>query len=226
MADKRGASLLGGLVLLGLGFYFLLDNLDFDLPGLGQLWPIFPMLGGLVAIWGFLRNREGDVGLLVPGCGGFLVGLFFFAITLGPLEWNDLNAWWPLFPIIGGVTFLSMFVLAKEREPGFVVPGLGGLLVGLFFLLLTVGPLRWEDMDKLWPAFPILGGLTFFGLWLAQPKDKGPLAVSGCAVGVGVVAFLFTFGTVVAEWIAAGWPILLVVIGIGLVVRSFVRRPL
>ncbi len=224
MASKRGGNLLAGLVLLGLGLYFLLDNLGFRLPGLGQLWPIFPMLGGLAFIWSFLMNREGDAGVLIPGCGGFLVGLFFFAITLGPLEWDDLSQWWPVFPMLGGVAFLTMFTLAKEREPGVLVPGLGGVLVGVFFLLITVGPLRWEDMGKLWPAFPLIGGLTFFGAWLPQRKDHGMLVVSGCAVLAGVVGFIFTLGTFAAAWIVEGWPILLVLVGIVIVVRSLMGR--
>ncbi len=224
MARKRGGNLLGGLTLLGLGLYFLLDNFGLRLPGLGDLWPIFPMLGGLALIWGYLMNREGDAGVLVPGCGGFLVGVFFFAITLGPLEWDDLSEWWPVFPMLGGVAFLTMFALAKERDPGVLVPGLGGLLVGVFFLLITVGPLRWDDMGKLWPAFPLIGGLTFFGLWLAQRKDHGLLAVSGCAVLVGVVGFLFTLGTLTGEWIVEGWPIALILIGIVIVLRSFMGR--
>lgn len=224
MARKRGGSLVGGVILLVLGLYFLLDNLGIDMPGLGELWPIFPTLAGLALIWGYLLNRDGDAGALVPGCAGFLYGVFFFAITLGPLEWDDLSEWWPVFPMVGGVAFLTMFALARKRDPGILVPGLGGLLVGLFFLLITVGPLRWNDMGRLWPAFPLIGGLTFFGVWLAQRKDHGLLAVSGCAVLVGVVGFLFTMRTLAAEWIADGWPILLILIGLVFVARSFVGR--
>lgn len=225
MARKRGGSLVGGVILVALGLYFLLDRFGIDMPGLGELWPIFPTLAGLGLVWGYLLNREGDAGALVPGCAGFLVGVFFFGITLGPLEWDDLSLWWPVFPMIGGVAFLTLFAFSRERDPGVLVPGLGGLLVGLFFLLFTVGPLSWGEMGRLWPAFPLIGGLTFFGVWLARRRDHGLLAVSGCAVLVGVVGFLFTFGTHAADWVAEWWPIVLLLTGLAIVVRSFVGRP-
>ena len=224
MAERRGGNLVGGLILVGIGLYFLFNNLDFDVPSLGDLWPIFPTCGGLAFLWAHFSGREKDAGMLIPGCGGFLVGVFFLAVTLGPLRWSDLSEWWPVFPMIGGVSFLTMFIFSRPRDAGVLVPGLGGLLVGAFFFLITLGPFRWADMGQLWPAFPLIGGITFFGAWLADRKYPGMLAVAGLSLTVGVVGFFFTFAMFDAQWIVEGWPVVLILLGIVIVVRSFVSR--
>ncbi len=223
MTRKRGGSILG-LILIGIGLWFLAENLGLDLPGISALWPIFPTLGGLALVYTYLTKREKDAGVLVPGIGGFLVGIFFFAITLGPLSWGDLEVLWPIFPMIGGVAFIAMFVLSKPRDAGVLVPGIGGLLMGIFFLLITLGPLRWSEMGSLWPAFPLIGGLTFFGAWLASRKDTGLLVPAGLGVAVGILSFVFTLGIPGARLLAEGWPGLLILIGLAVVVNSFVGK--
>jgi len=223
MTRKHGGIILG-LILIGIGLWFLAYNLGLDLPGISALWPIFPTLGGLALLYAYLTGREQDAGVLVPGIGGFLVGIFFFAITLGPLSWGDLEEWWPIFPLIGGVAFLTMFVLSKPRDAGVLVPGIGGLLVGIFFLLITLGPLRWSEMGSLWPAFPLIGGLTFFGAWLASRQDVGLLVPAGLGVAVGIVGFVFTLGLLGARVLTEGWPVLLILIGLAVVVKSFAGK--
>ncbi len=223
MTRKRGGCILG-LILIGIGLWFLAENHGLELPGLSALWPIFPTLGGFALVYAYLTGREKDAGVLLPGISGFLVGIFFFAITLGPLTWRDLDAWWPIFPMIGGVAFIAMFVLSKPGDAGVLVPGIGGLLVGIFFLLITLGPLRWSAMGSLWPAFPLIGGLTFFGVWLARRKDVGLLVASGLGVAVGILGFVFTLGLLGARLLTQGWPVLLILIGLAVVVKSFAGK--
>ncbi len=226
MAPKRGSKLLGGLALIGMGLWLLADNLGFDLPGMGALWPIFPTLGGLALIYNYFTDREKDAGVLVPGVGGFLVGLFFLVITLGPLSWGDLDQWWPIFPLIFAVAFIATFVFSKQHDAGLLVPGIGGLLVGIFFLLITLGPLRWREMDVLWPAFPLIAGVTFFSVWLANRKDRGLLIPAGLGVAVGLVGFVFTLRILQVRLVERGWPVLLIVIGLALVLKSLIQgRP-
>lgn len=223
MTRPGGGRIFGGLILILIGLWFLLDNLGVRTPHLGDLWPLVPLLGGLAFIVSYLTGRERDAGVLVPGCGGFMVGLFFLAFTLGPLDWDDMGAWWPVFPIIGGLTFITLFVMSKERDAGILVPGCGGLLVGLFFFLFTLGRFEWDDMGRLWPAFPLIGGLVFLGVWLFKRSDVGLLVPAGLGLAVGLVGFLFTLGGLGLRWLALGWPILLIVIGLALVARSLVR---
>jgi hypothetical protein len=222
MAHKLCGSLFFGLVLIGIGLWFLADNLIFDLPGIGAMWPILPILGGLALIYSFLRDRDRDAGVLVPGIGGFLVGIFFFAITLGPLAWRDLAEWWPIFPVIGGIAFIAVFVFSKQHDPDLLFPGAGSLLVGIFFLFITLGPLRWRDLDTLWPAFPLIGGLTFLAVWLFDRKNAGLLVPAALGMAVGLLGFVFTFRVLEARIIADGWPVLLILLGLALVAKGFV----
>ena len=129
--------MLGGIVLILVGLWFLLDRLGLDLPGIGQLWPVFPMLGGLALIAGYVLGRETDPGVLVPGVGGLLVGVFFLLITIGPLRWPDLEYLWPVFPLIGGVTFGVVWLASGRRNSGVLVPAGMGIAVGVVGLLFT-----------------------------------------------------------------------------------------
>jgi hypothetical protein len=157
--SDRGGHIIGGLTVLGLGVWFLLNNLGFDLPRLGSLWPIFPTLGGLWFISSFLRGQEKDAGVLIPGVGGLFVGLFFFAITLGPLEWSELRDLWPVFPLIGGIAFTATWLGSRPRDNGLLIPAAGGLGVGVVFLLLNLGAVSRDLVRQSWPVALILVGL-------------------------------------------------------------------
>ena len=220
MTERRGGSVLGGLVLIGIGIWFLLDNVGFDLPSVIELWPLVPILGGLALIFTYFMGPEKDEGVLIPGCGGLMVGAFFLAITLGPLDWGDLHDWWPIFPVIGGIAFISMFALGKERNAGLLVPGCGGLMVGLFFFLFTLGTFNWNDMGRMWPGFPLIGGLTFLAVWAVNRRDVGLLVPAGLGLAVGLVGFAFTLGGLGIRWLAHSWPILLIVVGLIMVGQS------
>lgn len=209
---------------MAVGLWFLLGNLGVDLPGFGQLWPVFLILGGVGFMVSFFRHRE--AGVLIPGCGSLGLGLFFLAITVGPLRWSDLGDWWPIFPMIGGLAFITTFAFGREREPGLLVPGLGGFLVGCFFFLYTLGVLDWDDMGLHWPAFPLIGGLTFLGLWLADMRKVGILIPAGLGIAVGVFGFIDTLWGISFLWLFDAWPIALILLGLIIIVRGlWGRRP-
>ncbi len=180
----RVGRVVGGLVVIGLGVWFLLDNLGFHLPRLRDLWPVFPTLGGLWFILSFARGQEKDAGVLVPGVGGLLVGIFFFAITLGPLEWHDLRELWPVFPLIGGIAFLATWAASRPRDPGLLVPAAGGLGVGIVGLLLTLGAVSRDLVRQSWPVALILVGLWILLREVSPPRrSPAPRSSSGTPGG-------------------------------------------
>jgi hypothetical protein len=146
-----------GLVLIALGVWFLADSLGLRLPGLGDLWPLFPLVSGLVFLAQFFLGGRRDEGLVFTGITAALTGAFFLSITLGPLDWGDLGRLWPVFALIGGLAFLVQW-LVKPADRGLLVPAALGLLVGLIALLFTFNLLG-EDVARLWPLLLILLGL-------------------------------------------------------------------
>jgi hypothetical protein len=178
---KRG-SIFPALVLILLGIWFLAGNLGVRLPGMDALWPIFPLGGGLLALSGYLVNRR-DPGLIFVGLAATLIGAFFFLFTL--------------------------------RVP---LP-VGGMQEGV----------RWGDMGKLWPAFVVIGGVSFMALYLAEGKhDWGVFSFGALAVIAGCVAFLFTLGWLagdIGRLLVKLWPLLLVIAGLAALLQAVLGRP-
>lgn len=57
--DRRGSPV-GGVIILGIGLYFLAVQMDY-LPPVGRSWPIFLVIVGVALIVGsfFRKNRNG-----------------------------------------------------------------------------------------------------------------------------------------------------------------------
>ena len=51
--------LVGGLIVTGIGVLFLMEKLDL-IPGIGDMWPIVPIIVGISLIVGSFRRRGGD----------------------------------------------------------------------------------------------------------------------------------------------------------------------
>jgi len=100
-----------------------------------------------------------------------------------------------------------------------VVPGLILILVGLWALLNSLG-FAWMRMDRLWPLVLIVVGLL--SIYGGLTRDPGIVALI-----VGGVGFLFTTGQIDADIglsIASWWPLILIVIGLGLIAQFLIQR--
>jgi peptidoglycan/LPS O-acetylase OafA/YrhL len=171
--NRRGA-ILPGIILIALGLWFLADALGLPLPGLGDLWPIFPLGFGLAMLAQYFIEGRRSEGLVFTGVSGTLIGAFFFTITLGPLSWGDLGIYWPVFPLIGGLAFLAQW-LARPSERGLLVPALLGLGVGglaLLFTLNLLGSAADQIVANLWPAALILLGLGLLANYALSGRKK------------------------------------------------------
>ncbi|MGD2207580.1 MAG: hypothetical protein PVH17_12470 [Anaerolineae bacterium] len=81
--------------------------------------------------------------------------------------------------------------------------GLGLIGLGIAFLVANV--VGWE---KIWPIFPVLGGLAFFGGYVSTGLRDGGLAFVGTAATlVGLFFFGFTFGLWEWEQMEQLWPV-------------------
>jgi hypothetical protein len=158
---RRGTVFLA-LVLILLGVYLLLSQLGIGVPGWDAIWPVLPLAGGLALLGGTIFGERRDPGHVFLGTAATLVGLVFFFITLGPLEYGDLSTWWPVFVLIGSVAFLALWVATRFRDWGAFFMALVALVVGgagLAITLQLLGPQTRELLPQLWPVLLILLGL-------------------------------------------------------------------
>jgi len=163
---------------------------------------------------------------IIPALFLILLGAWLLAQNLGvPLPgWDSA---WPGLLVFFGLAFLLQFFLGDRRDSGLIFVGVAATLVGAFFFAFTLGYYHWTDMSRYWPVFVLIGSAAFFGQWLAQPRDRGLLVPAFLALVVGGVALPITLQAVnpaLAELIIRFWPVVLVLLGLGLLVSVFQRR--
>lgn len=109
--------------------------------------------------------------------------------------------------------------MARDRS-GVLWVGLG--LIGLGVALLLASIIGW---DAVWPAFPLLGGLAFWGGFIDSGfEDEGLAFVGSLAFLTGVFLFGFTLG--LWEWgdMERLWPVFLLIAGLACFVIYLAQR--
>ncbi|MBN1582866.1 MAG: hypothetical protein JXA89_19300 [Anaerolineae bacterium] len=157
-------SVIWGVILIGVGGWFLLDAIGISLPGIDTFWPVFPVLVGCAFVFGWLTSsdKRSAHGIMIPATINILVGLFFFGFTFGFFEWGDMAYLWPVFPLIVGISFLVAWVFSFFREWGLLIPaGVTGAVgvIGLAFTLDKLDNVYLNLLIKGWPVLLILMGL-------------------------------------------------------------------
>ncbi len=149
-----------GVVWVGLAFITLgIVLLIAQWIGWEEIWPIFPILGGVAFLVGYAISGFKDSGLVFVGTGATLVGLFLFGFTFGYFEWGEMKTLWPIFPLIGGVAFLALFLAERGRDAGTLGVGCAAMIVGVVGLAVTLGFLG-PDVYKWWPLLLVLLGIV------------------------------------------------------------------
>jgi hypothetical protein len=154
MSRDRSGTIVGGLILIGLGIVWALALLV----GWDKVWPVFLLLGGLGFLVGYVASGFKEEGFVFVGTLAALVGLFFFGFTLGFWQWEDMSMLWPVFPLIGGVAFFAMFFAGRERDAGVLGVGCAAMLAGAVGLAVTYGVLG-SAILKLWPLLLVMAGI-------------------------------------------------------------------
>jgi len=171
-------------------------------------------------------------GALVPAVILIALGILFLLINLNVLQGVGIGQLWPIFPIVLGIGMWTQYFAGRMRDPGLVTGGTIFLLVGLFFFLFTLevnvpglGRMHWGRMADLWPAFPTIVGVALLLQWLAGGlRDTALLIPVAILLAVGLGGFAFTLANFPTFRIIADyWPVALILIGVAVLVRSFIR---
>jgi hypothetical protein len=151
------------------------------------------------------------------------LGLIFLAANLLNI---DLGRLWPLIFFVIGVGFYLPPMLLPDARAGLAalfIPGtiMNGL--GLIFLYNTLTG-DWSSWAYLWTLIPGWVGVglilaAWIGRWEGGTVRAGLVLVLGSALAFGLMAALFgnqIMGTI--------WPVLLILMGAWLLLRSFRPR--
>lgn len=156
-----------------------------------------------------------------------LAGLWVLIGSLG-YEWVSMEKLWPVIVIIVGLFSLGNGLAQDPRDSGGAWFGCAAALCGGLFAYITLGPAEWGDLSWLWPAFPVIAGLSWIVAWVVDLRQVSNLVAGLIALAVGGASFLFTYGQLDAELgkrLISFWPLILIALGLGLVVQFLVHRP-
>ena len=154
-----------------------------------------------------------------------LLGLFFLAFQMMPerMAWLRIEMSWPLI-VVGVGLFLLVFGLLVGAPgmavPASVVAGIGALL----YWQNATG--NWDSWAYAWALIPgFVGvGVILNGL-LGGEKMRDSLEGGFWLILISMVMFAI-FGSFLGGLTLFGsyWPVLLIVLGLVVLVRSFLRR--
>jgi hypothetical protein len=155
---------------------------------------------------------------------GILLIITGGVLLLQSLNYLSFGSLWPLpFFIIGLV--LLYLVYFKGISDQYILVGMVLALGGLFFFLLyTVIPEK--SLVRIWPAFMDITGLSLIP-YAMRKKAKTRIGIIISAIAIILLSILFfpfsleITGMKFSEFVLEWWPIIFIVIGLGLVFYNF-----
>jgi hypothetical protein len=147
-----------------------------------------------------------------------ILGLVFLAFTqnLFGLQWSDVGDFWPVFPIIGGLIVLlpALAATSSHARGAIVFAGTIPVLVGLFFLSITLGVFSWADHSFLWPVYPLIVGVSFLAGYAVSGFKHNYYLIPGLIVSAVALVFFAMTATGSYDLLGKLWPIFLIVAGL------------
>lgn len=174
-SQYRGSRLLNGILAVGIFITIAGIFLLITFPAGMTLQPavlralITLVAGGLIIYYTFAVSRKSW--MLCTGLFLFLTGILLLLIDAHIISYSIGNLW-PVVVMFGGVCILLSGVYRAHRfRPGFTVPALAIILLGILFLLFSLdiitAPLS-QVVALWWPVILIIAGLglvIMFFMW-------------------------------------------------------------
>jgi|GEM_PF-2987954 len=157
MIQKKSKEFLG-IVLILTGLLFLLANYHILWIKWKAIWPVFLLLLGGFLLRVFIAQKK--PAMLFAGLVSLFLGFFFLLFTMHIVPWGDLDALWPTFPLIGGVSLLAISGL-KQEAPGALVIGAVVVVFSVACYIYAGGMIGSRvagHFVKLWPLFLVGSG--------------------------------------------------------------------
>jgi hypothetical protein len=150
------------------------------------------------------------------------------------LLWNfkylpEPGEFWPVPVIFVGLVFLYM-AWPRGNSDRWIIPGMVLTLGGITFLLMNT-VLRGQSLDRIWPVFMLVTGISLVPYGLRKRGSaRTAVVVPGvfiCGLSLLFIPFSLrraggSFMAFVQQW----WPMILIIVGIVLIISFFAtRRP-
>ena len=155
-------NLIIGIVLIVLAAVLLAVNWSANPVSLSVIWPVFPILIGILFLSFYFANKS-QVGFLMPAIILLLTGLAFLVCTL--TTWDNMRYLWPVFILAPGIGFFLNYA-AGQKEGFQLTWGAVLTVVALVFLFVR------SSLEVLWPVLLLLIGLIFVFLHLGKAGKK------------------------------------------------------
>ncbi|MBC8181981.1 hypothetical protein H8E88_12750 [candidate division KSB1 bacterium] len=162
MSDIKRSSILPGLVLIFVGSIILLYKLFPGFVDFRHTYPVVLLVLGVMMIFSVCCKSKTDKGAVFPGTILFLIGLFYFLRNFNLIEYYYVREVWPIFIIIVGLGFLTLFI-AKPSDKGVLIPAGILLFIGVISLLnklYLIDVELWEIIADYWPVILIVIGVS------------------------------------------------------------------
>jgi len=160
---------------------------------------------------------------LAAGLVLILLGVVFLAAQLVPglAIWLNIEHSWPLIIVGVGVLLLVIGLLTgvpSMAVPACIVGGIGGLL----YWQNATG--RWETWAYTWALIPGFAGVGGIVSGLLSGEGRKAVRDGGTLIVISLVMFAI-FGSLFGDlnWLGPYWPVLLIVLGLWLLVRPWLR---
>jgi len=159
-----------GIGLIVIGALFLMVSNDVLL-GWSNVWPLFPILGGMLFLRVYARNKTPE--MLFGGMSALLMGVFLLFFSLGIFSWARMEVLWPVIPAIAGAGLLAVAATHHGTTASLII----GVVVILFAFLgfLREGGVINERVVapfiRLWPLVLVVAGITMLR---TRPKGEDP----------------------------------------------------
>jgi hypothetical protein len=148
------------------------------------------------------------------------IALFLDKLAVWQLEW------YTVYPVL----LIALAVLAGystfkgNTSSVFWAVTLG--ILGVAFALRNYALIPYYHTEELWPLFVLAPGIGFLSLYIVRPTDWGVLIPGSLLTFFGLITLLRTLGYswYVIHSVQTYWPLILIVIGLGLLYSSMSRR--
>lgn len=158
-----------GVLFIVAGIVVLLERYtSIEIPSIGQLWPLFLLIPGLIFEISYFSTRK-NPGLLVPG--GILTILGLLVLFEIMTNWGYTKYTWPVYLLAVAFGLLQLYIFDK-RDSGLLIPI--GILTIVAISSYTTFFWGWSVLHILklkwiFPVVLIVSGLLIF----AQNSRKG-----------------------------------------------------